>query len=54
MLINSSDSVVNEMVEGLLLSHTSIKQVEGHNVIVRADIEEVRAKQVGSRDRVGE
>jgi hypothetical protein len=45
-LINSVDSCVSDAVEGAVLSDSRIKRVEGLNIIVRGDIEEIKANYV--------
>lgn len=44
-LINNPESCVPDMVEGMLLTG-SLKKVEGFNVVVRGDIEEIRKDRV--------
>ena len=34
------------MIEGMLLSTSDLKRVEGHNILIRADIDEVRETKV--------
>ncbi len=46
MLINRPQSVVAEMIEGLVLLHPSLRRLPGWDVIVRADAEEVRDRRV--------
>jgi dihydroxyacetone kinase len=40
-LFNSVDSCVDESIAGLCSVHTGLRQLEGHRVIVRADIDDV-------------
>mmetsp|Transcript_40562 Transcript_40562/g.114884 ORF Transcript_40562/g.114884 Transcript_40562/m.114884 type:complete len:583 (+) Transcript_40562:229-1977(+) len=44
-LINSPGDVVEEMVEGLLLSHPNLIRLERHHVLLRRDYAAVRARQ---------
>src|SRR5271168_1331176 len=46
MLINRPEAVVEEMVEGLVLLHPGLRRLPGQTVIVRADAETVRDRQV--------
>jgi dihydroxyacetone kinase len=46
MLINRPEAVVEEMVEGLVLLHPGLRRLPGQTVIVRADAEAVRDRQV--------
>ena len=46
MLINRPESVVEEMVEGLVALHPGFRRLPGQTVIVRADAEAVRDRQV--------
>ncbi len=46
MLINRPEAVVEEMVEGLVLLHPGLRRLPGRTVIVRADAEAVRDRQV--------
>ncbi len=46
MLINRPEAVVEEMVEGLIALHPGLRRLPGQTVIVRADAEAVRARQV--------
>ena len=45
-MINTGDAVVSEMIEGMLLSSNRLKRVEGHNILIRADIDVVRKTKV--------
>ena len=40
-LINNSESVVDEALAGLVAVHPGLRLLEGHCVVVRADIETV-------------
>ena len=40
-LINNSESVVDEALAGLVAVHPGLRLLEGHHVVVRADIETV-------------
>lgn len=44
--INSPEHVVSEMVDGLVVLDPRLKRLSGYNVLVRADAEAVRDKQV--------
>jgi dihydroxyacetone kinase len=46
MLINRPEAVVEEMVEGLVRLHPGLRRLPGRTVIVRADAESVRDRQV--------
>ncbi len=46
MLINRPETVVEEMIEGLVLLHPGLRRVPGQTVLVRADAEAVRDRQV--------
>jgi len=45
-LINSPDSCVEELIDGLLYSNPSLIRVKGCNAVVHADIANIREKQV--------
>ena len=45
-MINKSDDVVSEMIDGMLLSTSALKRVEGQNILIRADIDMVRKTKV--------
>ncbi|HEX2571754.1 MAG TPA: dihydroxyacetone kinase subunit DhaK, partial [Polyangia bacterium] len=45
-LINRADEVVEEMLDGLVALHAGLARLLGHRVIVRADAEAVRDRQV--------
>ncbi len=45
-LINRAEDVVEEMLEGLVLLHPGLARLSGHKVIIRADAEEARDRQV--------
>lgn len=45
-LINSVPSVVNDALEGLLLSNPNVSKVDGFNILVRRDIEEYKQTHV--------
>jgi dihydroxyacetone kinase len=44
--INRPDSVVEEMLQGLVLLHPGSARLSGHKVMVRADAEQARSQQV--------
>jgi triose/dihydroxyacetone kinase / FAD-AMP lyase (cyclizing) len=44
--INSPQEVVEEMLQGLLVLHPGAARVAGHKVLIRADAEQVRDRQV--------
>ncbi len=46
-LINDPDRVVEEMLEGLVAIHPGLQRLAGELVVIRADAEGVRARQVG-------
>ena len=46
MLINRPEAVVEEMVEGLVALHPGLRRLPGRTVVVRADAEAVRDRQV--------
>ena len=46
MLINRPEAVVEEMVEGLVALHPGLRRLPGRTVIVRADADSVRDRQV--------
>ena len=46
MLINRPEAVVEEMAEGLVLLHPGLRRLPGRTVLVRADAEAVRDRQV--------
>jgi ATP-dependent dihydroxyacetone kinase len=46
MLINRPETVVEEMVQGLVALHPGLRRLPGQTVIVRADADEVRDRQV--------
>lgn len=45
-LLNEPTDAVRQMLEGLIETNAGLNLIEGHNVIVRADIEAVRDEQV--------
>jgi dihydroxyacetone kinase len=45
-LINRADGVVEEMLDGLVALHAGLARLPGHKVILRADAQEVRDRQV--------
>ncbi|MBX6313034.1 MAG: dihydroxyacetone kinase subunit DhaK, partial [Isosphaeraceae bacterium] len=45
-LINRPEAVVEEMVEGLVALYPGLRRLQGHAVLLRADIEEVREQRV--------
>ena len=45
-MINKADTVVSEMIDGMLLSTSALKRVEGQNILIRADIDVVRKTKV--------
>jgi triose/dihydroxyacetone kinase / FAD-AMP lyase (cyclizing) len=44
--INRPENAVEEMLEGLAVLNPSLRRLPGHKVMVRADVEEIRDKQV--------
>jgi dihydroxyacetone kinase len=46
MLINRPETVVEEMVQGLVALHPGLRRLPGQTVIVRADADEFRGKKV--------
>jgi len=44
--INRAEDVVEEMLEGLVILHPGLARLSGHKVIVRADADEARDRQV--------
>jgi hypothetical protein len=42
-LINTPESCVEDACDGVLLSDSNLKKVEGLNILVRADIDKVKA-----------
>lgn len=45
-VINLSEAVVPDAIQGIILSNNNIKKIRGFNVLVRSDVELVRRKQV--------
>jgi triose/dihydroxyacetone kinase / FAD-AMP lyase (cyclizing) len=45
-LINSAETLVPESLSGLIKTYPHLNLIEGHNIIVRSDIEKIRKKQV--------
>jgi dihydroxyacetone kinase len=44
--INQPELVVEDMIQGLLLTHAGLARLAGYNVLLRSDIEQVRDRQV--------
>jgi len=45
-LLNEPTDAVQQMIEGLVETTAGLNRIDGHNVVVRADIEAVRDQQV--------
>jgi len=45
-IINKPDDVVEEMIQGVLVSHPNLARLEGYNVLVRADAKEFQQKNI--------
>lgn len=45
-LIDNVDTCINDVVEGLLYTNSDLIRLEGLNVVLRRDINEVKQKQV--------
>jgi len=46
-LVNDPNRVVEEMLQGLVAIHPGLRRLEGESVLIRADAQDVRGRQVG-------
>lgn len=44
--INASEDVISEMISGVVNADPTIKRVKGHNILVRADYEEIKGSEI--------